>query len=110
MFPRLAAAAFLLATTASASSASADEIQRLRSASAADYQRFCQSADRQENAYCAGLLFAQTGSKGVCIPAGLDGKAILAKALPAVASLHLSQADTQASIALQAMKTSFPCG
>jgi len=111
-------AAVRAATTSVQASYRAETEAKFQRVSAAEYQRYCASDKPDEAGFCAGVMFGQIDSVGVCTPAGLsDGTSDRGPALNAyvergkreVARLSPRRDEGAHEYASRAIRAAYPC-
>ncbi|WP_439470702.1 M56 family metallopeptidase [Brevundimonas sp.] len=111
-------AAVRAATTSVQASYRAETEAKFQRVSAAEYQRYCASDKPDEAGFCAGVMFGQIDSVGVCTPAGLsDGTSDRGPALNTyvergkreVARLSPRRDEGAHEYASRAIRAAYPC-
>ena len=90
---------------------------KFQRASATDFRRYCASSEADESGFCAGVMFNQIGSPGVCAPAELSGAGDRGPALNAyvtrgkqeVARLSPRRDEATHEYASRALQQAYPC-
>jgi beta-lactamase regulating signal transducer with metallopeptidase domain len=106
------------ATTSVQASYRAETEEKFQRVSAADYRRYCASDKPDEAGFCAGVMFGQIDSAGVCTPAELsDGNsdrgpalnAYVARGKQEVARLSPRRDEGAHEYASRAIQAAYPC-